>query len=125
MLKVEGIKFKVDSTATIKLNAYEPNYLKYTSNNPNAGLAVFSEVYYPQGWNAYIDGKPVAHFEANYTLRALVVPAGKHTIEFKFEPQVVKTGSTIALISAIIMLALIGVGVYVYRKRKNEQVTVA
>jgi hypothetical protein len=112
-------RYAVDSTATIKLDAYEPNYLKYTSNNSNEGLAVFSEIYYGEGWNAYIDGKLIPHFEANYTLRALNVPAGKHTIEFKFEPQVVKTGSAIALISFIIMLGLIGTGIFIYRKRKQ------
>lgn len=116
---VQKTSYAVDSTATIQLIAYEPNYLKYKSDNSNEGLAVFSEIYYPQGWNAYMDGKPVSHFEANYTLRALKVPAGNHTIEFKFEPQVVETGSTIALISSIIMLLLIGAGIYVYRKKKN------
>lgn len=119
---VQKNSYAVDSTATIQLVAYEPNYLKYKSNNKNEGLAVFSEVYYGNGWNAYIDGNKVPHFEANYTLRALKIPAGKHTIEFKFEPQVVETGSTIALISSIIMLLLIGAGVYVYRKRKAEQI---
>ena len=104
--------FAADSTATIRLTAYEPNYLKYISNNANEGLAVFSEVYYTPGWNAYIDGKAVPHFEVNYTLRGLKVPAGKHTIEFKFEPQVVKTGSTIALISFLLMLVLLAFGIY-------------
>jgi hypothetical protein len=113
--------FAADSTATIKLDSYKPNDLKYTSNNKNAGLAIFSEVYYAHGWNAYIDGKLTPHFEANYLLRGLKVPAGKHTIEFKFEPEVVKTGSTIALISFIGMLLLIGAGVYVETKKKKEQ----
>ena len=113
--------FVKDSTATIKLTAYEPNYLKYKSDNANDGMAIFSEMYYNPGWNAYIDEKPVPHFEADYTLRGLKIPAGKHTIEFKFEPQVVKTGSTIALISFILMLALIGFGIYTERKNKQTQ----
>lgn len=116
---VTRTSFVVDSTATIKLTSYEPNELKYTSNNPNDGLAIFSEIYYTPGWNAYIDGKPVPHFEANYTLRGLKVPAGKHTIDFKFEPQVVKTGSTIALISFLLMLALLGAGIYTEWKKKQ------
>jgi hypothetical protein len=111
--------YAVDSTATIKLDEYEPNYLKYRSGNGKDGLAVFSEVYYANGWNAYIDGKKVSHFEANYVLRGLKIPAGNHKIEFKFEPQVVKTGSTIALVSFIGMLLLLALGLY--KKYKAPQ----
>lgn len=83
-------------------------------------MAIFSEMYYEEGWNAYIDGKAVPHFEANYTLRGLKIPAGKHTIEFKFEPQVVKTGSTIALVSFLGMLVLLGFGIYTEWKKKKS-----
>lgn len=112
--------FVADSTATIKLDEYMPNKLTYTSQNSNEGLAVFSEVYYANGWNAYIDGKLVPHFEADYMLRALKVPAGKHTIVFTFEPQVVKTGSTIALASFVVMLLLLGGGIYYESKKKKQ-----
>ena len=109
---------KADETATIKLNIYKSNYLKYTSNNANDGFAVFSEIYYKNGWNAYIDGKLNDHYRVDYVLRGLPIPAGKHIIEFKFEPQVVKTGSIISLISFIgILLLLIG-GIY-YETRKK------
>ncbi|PZR23005.1 MAG: hypothetical protein DI539_04290, partial [Flavobacterium psychrophilum] len=118
---VTKTSFVKDSTASIKLTAYEPNYLKYISNNANEGLAIFSEMYYAEGWNAYIDGKLTPHFEADYALRGLKVPAGKHTVEFKFEPQVIKTGSTIALVSFILMLGLIGFGIYTDRKKKSEE----
>lgn len=111
--------YTVDSTATIKLNESRPNYLRYTSNNANAGLAIFSEVYYANGWNAFIDGKATPHFEADYLLRGLKIPAGKHSVEFKFEPQVVKTGSTIALISFIILLGLLGAGIYLETKKNK------
>jgi uncharacterized membrane protein YfhO len=74
-------------------------------------------MYYADGWNAFIDGKKVSHFRADYALRAMEIPSGKHTIEFKFEPQVVKTGSTIALISSILMLFLLIGGVYMERKK--------
>ena len=110
--------FAKDSLATITLKKYKPNYLKYSSNNPQKGLALFSEMYYKNGWNAFIDGKKAPHFRANYTLRALNVPAGKHTIEFKFEPEIVKTGSTIALFSSIAMVFLITGGLYFERKKK-------
>jgi len=113
-VKTDFIK---DTLATIILQQYQPNSLKYISNNSNDGLAVFSEMYYADGWNAYLDGVKVPHFRANYVLRAMQIPAGKHTIEFKFEPEVVKTGSTIALASSIgIVLLMVG-GLY-YERRK-------
>lgn len=117
--KIEGDSkvFQKDSSAVLKVVVYKPNYLKYVSVNTNEGLAVFSEIYYGKGWNAYIDGKEVPHFQVNYVLRALNVPAGKHTIEFKFEPQVVKTGSIITLISTIGILVLLVSGIYFEKKR--------
>lgn len=117
---VKGSTFVKDSSAVITLKEYKPNYLKYTSDNPNEGLAVFSEVYYPKGWKAVIDGKEVPHFAVNYVLRAMEVPAGKHTIEFKFEPGVVKKGSQISLFSFIAMLILIIAGIYFDAKKKKE-----
>jgi Bacterial membrane protein YfhO len=112
-------EYPKDTLATIKLNSYKPNHLKYTSDNTNLGLAIFSEMYYKEGWNAYIDGKLTPHFRADYTLRAMEIPAGKHKIEFKFEPEVVKTGSLIALVSCIGMLFLLVGGVYLERKKAH------
>ena len=109
--------YKVDSTATIKLEFNKPNYLKYTSNNTNDGFAVFSEMYYKNGWNATIDGKKVDILKVDFALRGLAIPAGKHTIEFKFEPQVVKIGSTISLVSSVGMLLLLVGGFYFDRKK--------
>jgi hypothetical protein len=109
--------YQRDSLAQIKLMEYKPNYVKYTSENTNKGLAVFSEIYYPKGWIATIDGKEAPIFRTNYTLRGLEIPAGKHTIEFKFEPQVIKTGGTIVLMSGLGMLLLIGGGIYFERKK--------
>lgn len=106
-----------DNSGTIKLDLYKPNYLKYTSDNKGKGLAVFSEMYYENGWNAYIDGEKTDHFPVDYVLRAMLIPAGKHTIEFKFEPQVIKTGSVITLISSIGMLFLLIGGIYLERKK--------
>ncbi len=110
-------QYSIDSLATIKLINYKPNDLKYVSNNKNEGVAVFSEMYYKEGWNAYIDGKLTDHFKVNYALRALKIPSGNHKIEFKFEPQVIKTGSMISLISSFLVLGLIGFGVYIERKK--------
>ncbi len=111
--------FVNDSLATIRLINYKPNQLTYNSTNKNQGLAIFSEMYYKNGWNAYINGKLTPHFRANYVLRALEVPAGKNKIEFKFEPQVVKTGSIIALISFIFMMILLLGSIY-YEYKKNR-----
>jgi hypothetical protein len=115
--------FVKDSTASIQLKLHKPNHLKYTSNNSNVGFAVFSENYYKNGWKATIDGKEAEIYQVNYVLRGLQIPAGKHTIEFKFEPQVVKTGSTIALISIILMLVAIGLGIFYWRKQNNKNNT--
>jgi uncharacterized membrane protein YfhO len=113
--------FTKDSLATIKLDLYKPNHLKYTSNNSNDGFAVFSEIYYPKGWKATIDGKEASIYRVDYTLRGLQIPKGKHTIEFKFEPEVVKTGSTIALFSSIGMILLIVGGVYFENRKKSKE----
>jgi hypothetical protein len=117
-----GIKnnFTRDSLASIKLDSYKPNYLKYTSSNPNDGFAVFSEVYYKNGWEATIDGNETAIYKVDYTLRGMDIPKGKHTIEFKFEPQVIKTGSTITLISSLGMLLLLVGGIYFENKKRVE-----
>jgi hypothetical protein len=106
-----------DATATISLEMHKPNHLKYTSSNSKNGFAVFSEMYYAKGWKATIDGKDAPIFNVDYVLRGLQIPAGKHTIEFTFEPQVVKTGSTISLLSTIGMLLLIIGGIYFERKK--------
>ena len=71
-------------------------------------LAVFSEIYYEKGWNAYIDGKIVPHFRVNYVLRAMMVPAGTKKIEFKFEPTSYSIGESVAYASSIILLLLLG-----------------
>ncbi|MCF8344426.1 MAG: YfhO family protein, partial [Bacteroidales bacterium] len=84
-------------------------------------LAVFSEIFYEKGWNAYVDGKKMPHFRVNYVLRGMIVPAGEHSIEFKFEPQVYETGETLSLISSIILLLLIiGGAVYLFRKQNGS-----
>ncbi|MGV7106787.1 YfhO family protein [Flavobacterium sp. U410] len=110
-----------DSLATIQLEEYEPNYLKYTSNNSKNGFAVFSEMYYKNGWKATIDGQQAPIYNVDYVLRGLSIPAGKHTVEFTFEPQVVKTGSNIALFSSIAMILVVVGGIYMETKKKKTQ----
>ena len=109
-----------DSTATISLKSHAPNYLVYESSTVSPQLALFSEAYYSNGWNAYIDGQPVTHFRANYLLRAMKIPEGNHTIEYKFEPEVVAIGSKISLAtSALFLLVLLGAIFYNYRKKET------
>ncbi|MDZ7741836.1 MAG: YfhO family protein [Bacteroidota bacterium] len=114
-----------DSTryGSIRLTNYKPNKLTYQSKAKEDAFAVFSEIYYPAGWNAYIDGEKVPHVRVNYVLRGLPVPAGEHQIVFAFEPAVYRTGETISLISSIILILLIAGGLYIeYRKGEKPQV---
>ena len=96
-----------NENASISLTDYKPNYLKYNSNSTNDGIAIFSEIYYDKGWNAYVDGKLNPHFRANYVLRGMKIPKGNHIIEFKFEPSAYKTGETISFASSILLLLLL------------------
>ncbi|VXC06605.1 YfhO family protein [Maribacter litoralis] len=117
------LTYQVDSTASISLIDYEPNHLTYMSKNSNEGVAVFSEMYYKNGWNAYIDGKESDYFKVDYVLRALKIPSGEHKIEFKFEPEVVATGSKITLASTILLGLVIigGLGFTFWRSKKEEE----
>jgi len=117
-LDVLSNEFLIDSLASIELVDYKPNYLKYESKNKEDGFVVFSENYYKHGWQAFIDSEPTDHTQVNYVLRGMRVPAGEHIIEFKFEPQVIKTGSTIALASSVIMfLMVIGSLFWTFKKQ--------
>ncbi len=115
---IEKNEFVLDSLASIQLISFKPNYLEYQSNNLNDGFAVFSENYYKEGWQAFINGEAVNHYRVNYLLRGLPIPAGNHKIEFKFEPQVVKTGSKISLASSLLLgLLLLGGLFYGFKKK--------
>lgn len=117
LIPTETKQFSVDSLASIEIVEQQPNYLKYNSNNTNNGFAVFSEVYYGNGWKTFIDGEETNHIRVNYTLRGMEVPAGKHEIVFKFDPDVVKTGSSIALASSVLFgLLLLGGLFYGFKK---------
>ncbi|MGB5404429.1 YfhO family protein [Robiginitalea sp.] len=115
--------FPVDSTSRITLNSYKANELVYTSENANAGMAVFSEMYYPSGWHVYIDGKPDSHFRVNYALRGMFIPAGKHEIAFRFEPEVIQKGSQISLASTVLLALLLlgGAGYGLFRGGRKQE----
>jgi hypothetical protein len=117
---VENYKSTKDTLASISLTEYKPDYLSYTAKTTKEQLTVFSEIYYDKGWNAYIDGKKVPHFRANYVLRALIIPEGDHKIEFRFEPRSYYTGQKVALYSSIVVvLLLLAITAYeIYRSRK-------
>ncbi|MGZ2368985.1 YfhO family protein [Ancylomarina sp. YFZ004] len=108
--QVNGFVGNVDSLATIKMTHYAPNAIQYDYQSANEQLAVFSEMYYQPGWNAYVDGKLKPHFRANYVLRAMRLPAGKHKIEFKFEPKAFYVGEKISLVSMFLFFALVLAG---------------
>jgi hypothetical protein len=115
---LEGLKLSYDSTAHISLTEYRANYLKYSSSASADQLAVFSEIYYDKGWQAYIDGHPVPHFRTNYILRAMRVPSGNHTIEFKFHPRSYFMGEKVSMAcSLLLILMVLGTGFWEWKKR--------
>ena len=109
-----------DTTSKIVLTAYEPNELTYNVDSKNGGVVVLSEIYYP-GWTATLDGKDIMIGRADYVLRALRVPGGKHTLVLKFDPQSLHTTETLAYAALVVMLlALVAaVAVSVCRKKKT------
>lgn len=114
-------ELKIDTSAKIDLISNKPNHLIYKTTSQYDQIAVFSEIYYPAGWNAYIDGKKTAYFEANYVLRALDIPKGKHTIEFKFEPSTYYLGRKISYAgSGLIFVFITIVILYDIIKRNRE-----
>lgn len=113
---------KYPGKGTINLTDYKPNYLKYDYQASEKELVVFSEVYYDKGWNAFIDNVKVPYLRANYMLRALEIPAGKHVIEFKFRPKSYYLGNKVSFASSLlVMLAVAAYALIEIRKKpKNE-----
>jgi len=109
-----------DSAAKIELVNNDNDIVTYKSTAASVQFAVFSEVYYSEGWNAYVDGKKTDYVKTNYTIRGMNVPAGSHTIEFKFEPLSYKKGSQLTTIAQIIVLLLLAAGIFMeFRNRKR------
>jgi hypothetical protein len=115
---LEGFVPKSDAKASIKLTDYKANALTYESETTEEQLAVFSEIYY-KDWNAYIDGEQKPYFSANWVLRAMRIPAGKHKIEFKFEPTKYYTGEKISLASCLLLFGFVGAGLFMAWKKKE------
>jgi hypothetical protein len=105
--QLSGVTLTNDSNARISLIAYSPNKMTYHYHGNGNQLAVFSAIYYPKGWNAYIDGKIVSYFQANFVLRSMLLSKGSYDITFKFEPTSFLTGQKISFWSSLILLLLI------------------
>ena len=120
---VQGKNLERDSNSVITMvhqKPYNPDYLVYKTKTGKDQLAVFSEVYYDPDWRAYIDGKPADYFRANYILRAMVIPAGEHTIEFKNEAPLLHKWDNITLIISILMLCCMAGGIVWYYRREKK-----
>lgn len=117
--QLDGFVPKADKSASIKLTNYKTNDLTYESNCSSEQLAIFSEIYY-KDWNVYVDGELKPYFSADWVLRAMRVPAGKHTIEFKFEPKKYFTGEKISLAACLLLFAYLGISLFLGWKNKEK-----
>lgn len=118
---LESKNFTDHKGDSITLKSYQPNELVYTYSLEEDRLAVFSEIYYPHGWKAEVDGKELEILRADYVLRALVLPKGEHTLTFRFDPKIIKTGSIITLSSGILLSLLVFLGLFLkFKENKNR-----
>ncbi|CAL2084462.1 conserved membrane hypothetical protein [Tenacibaculum dicentrarchi] len=113
-------QFKTDSTAIISLIKNDVTTLFYKTDTQENQFAVFSEIYYKDGWNAYLDDVKTEHYQVNYVLRGMEIPKGKHEIIFKYEPKIIQTGNKITLFSYALLL-FIPMGWFFIRKKKNKK----
>ena len=118
---IDASKIGYDGNGFIRLTNYHPDHLTYEYSSGRDALAVFSEMWYEKGWNAYVDGEKIPYFRADYILRAAQLPGGNHKLEFKFEPTSYYTGETISLIASILLLLSLGYAIWMEVKRKEIQ----
>jgi uncharacterized membrane protein YfhO len=116
-----NVKPNSGTPSQISLKSYSPNQLVYSYSGKGNEIAVFSEVYYSKGWNAYIGDKLVPHFQADYLLRAMVLQEGNYDITFKFEPASYRFGKQVSMISSLLLLLLIGFVLYKNLPLKKDQ----
>ena len=112
---------ETDTLSTIKLTVYEPNDLKYEVNSKTGGTVVFSEIYYP-GWQAYIDGVEAPHGRADYILRAMNVPAGKHVVEFKFDPKSLHVTETVAFVALGVLACVLVLFLFLQVRKARRKI---
>jgi hypothetical protein len=115
-------KLAYDSAGTIDLVEYRPDFLRYESSSPEEGFAVFSEIFYPEGWNAAIDGEPAEIKRVNYILRGMEIPAGDHNITFEFRPASYYTGNKIMLVFSLGTILFLFMTSY-YSMRRSQDVS--
>lgn len=101
------------------MTSYTPNEVKYHASTANGGIGVFSEIYFPWGWNADIDGTPAKIARVNYVLRALAIPAGSHEISMTFNPASVKNSSAAAYACVSIIYLLTAAAIFVETHRRH------
>ncbi len=111
-----------DPAARIELTEYRPNYLKYEYSAPQEAVAIFSEIYYADGWSAFIDGEPAPYFRADYVLRAMLLPPGSHTVEWRFRAPhwTAVESATLAASLAILAAALTALILWVIKNKRTE-----
>jgi hypothetical protein len=118
--EVSEKSFSYDSTASISLKSYKADELVYATRASSAQMTVFSEIFYPLGWNVYVDGKLTPHFGVNYVLRAMILPAGQHEVVFKFEPESYYKGEKIAMAGSILLFLFVIGGVWMQSRKVEE-----
>jgi hypothetical protein len=120
--QISGANYPVAAGEKIELTSYKPNELQYKYSAQGERIAIFSEIYYPEGWKAYLDGKEKDYFRANYVLRGMVVPAGSHEIKFVFKPASYYMGNTVQLTSSLIFILMVAgfFGYTLIKRAKGE-----
>jgi hypothetical protein len=119
--QVANYKGSADPTASIKVVSHAPDKIVYESNSGSEKVAIFPEIYYPAGWKVTIDGKESEFFCADYVLRGIKVPAGKHNIVFEFHPDKYYTGEKIAMVGSILVFLLLIGGIYMQIRTNKKQ----
>ena len=109
-----------DSLASIKISERQNDKITYAFNASAPQFAVLSEIYYNRGWNAYIDGQNADYVKTNYALRGIAIPAGKHTVDFRFEPTAYKTGNAISFWGVALIYLILAIALFLlFKKKKN------
>ena len=114
--------YQTDSADRIQMTSYKTKEIRYSSVSKHKGFAVFSEIYYPEGWVCAMDGKEVPYGRVNYVLRGMEIPAGKHEIVWQFKPNSFEAGTTYSMIgSLMLILSFLGVGALQFKNAPKEE----